>query len=448
MGHLELETPMTIVNPAFTLLAHGGGTVTTTDGATPWCRLTDTRMVVAYWQKTPNAGKFGFIDNPDGLESTTTPSVFTMSSYIAASETVPSWGTKMLRLNDTTFVLIYTSDQNYVNFQVYSVSGDTITRVTATNYYINNAMRNGRNGSFTYPVYNTVASPQWAAAPLADNTFTFATSSYVNYFNSFFPSQRDSAQSFLSLLFTWNPQTATLSFIEKYNSKFAGGGEDNYYYGITYPRGMGFYMIPTAVPNEWFVNLRLFSNSPGTTRTSNNVYNHWYRIRADGSVAQLTNYAVNLELLEPITGKSALMTYASTQYNEVANQTTITSYTVPAPAANDMNLYAPFSLRLDSNYYAMMDYRPFYRIGSLDGKYTLKIMRRADDYITESAPGTPDYGAVLTTPNQILSNNQDARPFVTPRGNIMWAGSVFTPNREKFAYAVVVQPSLPASPTN
>lgn len=431
---------MTVVNQTITLQPYNGGTVSALENNMVWCKLSDTRMVVAYVQTTPFARRFAIIDNPSGISSADAPSVF--NNIGATGDTVPARyansALRMERINATTFMVGWTESGSYaVNMDVFTVSGTTITRAWTGSFSTPNY--------FQYPVLtrfqqsictaNTVDNTVWMFYP---SLYQDSTGGWSNY--TFYKTNIQTTK------MIWDPTAKVLSFPNSYiiyqamDTQYGGGYYISYdSSGINTFYRPDFYTVPIPGSTDVAVGWRMIGVLNGATSRGSSTLSQWFVRASTASISGYSQLPNTVDFTMLSGGRRVNASWkAATYYGDVTGSAFYDSGT---PTVDDGTTF-PFVLGLAPDYHAVVDSRHFM---DPTKPFQIKIARRADSNIIETNPASQgkQYGVTVNIPVKIRCSWDKNRPFVQA-GDIMWCGAVVG-QTDQFAYNILKQPSLPSS---
>lgn len=436
---------MTIVTSSFTLTPYNGGTVVNSPASISWCQLSPTRMVAMFYQTAPNGRRFVIIDNPDGLNSTTPPSVNPITYWEANYQTGM---VRLERLNSNTFlVMTPASNSNALNpsynMEVFSITGTTVTKEATSTW-----TQPGWNANRRYvtPWYQSwyLHAQCFTAANTADNCIMLGHGDVFPFENSSYRGNFDYAQAFGLSKAIWNPTTKVLTVTRYYQAAIArawGGGYDPY---VSWTSTVVEYQ-----PMSWYVNQSVGGITFGVRmRTVGNPTSRRSSLATNGSVwAPVSNNTVTAirngnqfyEYGMMSNNRVVFSDYNSAYYFDpnMANNQGGASF--PVDAAGDMSIAMPFVLGLDANHHAVIDSRHF--AAPTTSPFRMKVIRREDSNMVFPSPASnTDYGFTVNVPAVRVANDKP-NPVVISSGDIMWAG--LEQNSSKFQYVILKQPPLP-----
>lgn len=445
---------MTIIAQNVTLVATGGGTPSNDPQKTSWVKMDNTRLIYVYTQSSPNGRRFIIIDNPDGLNSATVPTItsgITATSEVTSAEFYTAKLVKLLRVNSNTFACLWRSATlaNPITIEFFNVNGTTITRLPNTASVASGNIESTNYGGPIPNIYTNEANAfingqqPIGAVTASDNTILVSFIKEMRYLSSGNTFRYYQNHQIYKVVFNTTDNTVTSS---KANSETTmsqnnwGGGDVygylDYYTNPTTRFNYGDFYEVTGFDGQTYLAFRMIDLSKAFAFNGSNFLSHFV-IPSSISVSlrQIANNA-NACWLGADRRVEALFNGAKYFNLNSVGQGGASYFPTVNPAA-DENL-APFSLPLSANHFMVIDSQHFYDASK---PLRMKVIVREDaNFITPSKSSQSQYGFTVTPP-QLINPCWDKRRPIKIGDDVMWCGQlVGTTN--KFAYNIIKQPPL------
>lgn len=436
---------MTVFSQSIPLTPISGGTVNPSSRYGSMVMLTPTRMVVVYLQTNPARRVMMIVDNPNGFNSASAPSVYN-NVYSDGYMMTNAGSVKMVRLNDSTFMIASNANNGSTWFcEVFTVQGQVVSFKTSANFTYGNL-----NISWDNPLAFAAAQQSIAFIPLGDNTVLINQSCFENYTSGFGGTITENLSNHQLY---WNGTTLT----EIYNARTWGylvtnWGRNNDANWVTFD------VYHRKIPGSNAV-LQVFRGVNSQTPKSDPTGYKLCFVRqinppTTGNVWTFGAFRAvpdNFDVAMADPSTFVLSDFASTYYISNSENISAPSFyqtgNKAAPAkgggfyatgsnAGDAAISTPFVLPFNTTYHAVIDRRYF--TSPSTAPFRMKIVRREDSNMVAPSPAsTGPYGFTVAVP--AISTYWD-KPRPTLIGNdIFWCGI----QGNNFAYAVIKQPSLP-----
>lgn len=448
---------MTIINQTIPLQATGGGSVSLTQQNAAWVKMNDQRLVVMYPQTNPRGRRFMIVDNPDGLNSATAPTITNginangdADTNVAGTDFFASLFYRLVRINAQTFAIVWKNSNafNNVQFELFSILGTTITKISTTSYqtygwrdtsifggdFNTNLMMYSTDGfrlnQTPFGVAN-IAENRLAISFYKEGRYLATGNDYVHY------------QSIICCTGTFNTTNNSFTWDTAFYGTPANQATTRTYASQTiyeYSRQIwhspDFYEITPADSTYQYLAYRLLDrNATLTTRASGvinqqhtNTFNTVWQTQ---DKSQDTCYQARTRNVRA--GWNSAYFYDPSGVRNDGGAI----YTPPVSPAGDDTL-SPYVLPINNDWFIVMDSRHFYNPAT---PITMKVICREDfNIMSPSTASQTQYGFTVNPPVKIQMFTGTQRPFMVGQ-DIMWCGKL-TGDTNKFSYNVIKQPPL------
>lgn len=440
---------MTVISTPIQLKLSTGAVNTVSNPNVNACQLTPNRMVI-YSTESPYKRMLTIVDNPNGLSSSTAPTV-TYNAYMD-SNSAPTSGqsVKMERLSDDTFMIM--SPGNKAKFtltlwiiDVFKVSGTTITKVSTTT-----------DQNFTFQSRcDSKFNQNLHVAPFQDNEILVAYQR-LDFSNTYYP--YGLRMYWACRRGVWNPSQSTWSW-------------DNYKVGNIIPIGdlpqsWGQEGIDFPTTDIQYIDIWSTKNPSGgrlfQAKTSNlsnygtvanynyqgtwqrNDYRGVFMANASDTWTNTTIQATG-DLTTMFTHGDSSIAYTDWKYHTFTGSRSglsllngETQINTRNSAGGQGNLHV---LPIDRDFYIMINRQFFIANNTTAAPFTMKVVRRTDSTLLDQNPASVGkaVGFKVTVPwSDILWDK--TRPWLNENNDICWWG---VDPSGKFVITTIKQPSLP-----
>lgn len=438
---------MTVYSQSIPLMPISGGTVIQSARYGSSVMLTPTRQVVVFIQSNPARRVMMIVDNPNGFNSTTAPSVYN-NVYNDGYMMTNAGSVKMVRLNDSAFMIASNSGNGSSWFcEVFTVQGQVVSFKTSNTFVIGDQGIGWEN-----PLAFSAVQQSIAFIPLGDNTVLVNQVSYENYtsgfggtvtenitnhqlyYNGTTLTQIQTSRIWGFLVTNWgsNNNANWVSF-DVYHLKIPGSNSVMQVF-----RGVNSRTVKTDPTGYKLCYFRPINpagaGQPWTYGSFRAAPDNFDVAMLDSNTYVVSDWASTYYVSANETARQP------SYYQTAGNQRPVLGGGVYATGENAGDAFAstPFVLPINTNYHVVIDRRHF--TNPAVNPFQMKVVRREDSNMMQASPAsTGPYGFTVNVP-KIQTYWDKPRPFLI--GNdIFWSGVI----EANFAYNVIKQPNLPSS---
>lgn len=443
---------MTVISTPIQLKLSTGAANSVANPNVNACQLTPNRMVI-YSTESPYKRMLTIVDNPNGLSSSTAPTV-TYNAYMD-SAAAPSSGQsiKMERLSNDTFMIMSPGNSAYGSFvytlwtiDVFKVTDTTITKVSTTTdknltfqarcdtkfnqnlhlapFQDNEVLIAYQLFSFSNPYYpygqNTTWSSKRGVWNPAQNTWTWdapksgPSITYSDVLQSWGQEGVDFPKTDIQRIDIWsvkNPSGGRL-FQGKTSNTLNYGTDAYYQYNSSYKRNDYRAVFMASATDNW-ANQIIQSPTDVTT-----MFTH-----ADSPIAY-TDW------------KFYTFTGARPTLSQLDRESQVNTRTGPTNGYGNIHV-----LPVDRDFFIIIHRQFFIANNTSAAPFTMKVIRRTDSAMIDQNPASvgKEVGFTVSVPwSDILWDK--SRPWLNENNDICWWG---VDPSGKFLITTIKQPSLP-----
>lgn len=393
-----------VITRSIPALPYAGGTLQNAQPYQAAVRLTANRMVWTWCQTNPNWRFFSIIDTPEGWANGGTPAV--TATRMFDQRAYNGFAMQMVRLNDTTFMVM---DALFNNNSTYSVE---VFEIDANNQITKTFSNLNTYGAVATPWYSATLTPALSGGTVSVKYSNLATLSSLGDNKLMHGYYNGTALVYGTI--TWDPVAKTLTAgsttnagtiqytgaVEIYQRRIAGSTK----------KGIFFHSVSTAT---WGGNYAMSTggvifNADGTNPVA---------INPKGSIdtgGGLAPYDCTMM------GENRYCRAAWNQFYYYKTGTT-DGYDGYGTSSNVSATNPMLAYGLDANYLMLIDRTHF--VSSTSGPLKIKIIRREDSSLTTQSAGSAasSTGFSVTAP-YIEVWRHEPRPQLQDNGDLFWWG--------------------------